>query len=117
MTKHYIGTKIVLAWPEVKDEKEGYAVKYADGYTSWSPKDVFEAAYVDIGHVGHLESWQQRVVGEKAELDAKLVKLDAALENDENKLYMADSQRALLNRQSDAMRAYSAILAERIAAF
>jgi hypothetical protein len=24
---------------------DGYSVRYADGYTSWSPKDVFEAAY------------------------------------------------------------------------
>ena len=25
--------------------KDGYAVRYADGYESWSPKDVFEEAY------------------------------------------------------------------------
>lgn len=45
MTKTYIGTKIITAWREDRDGKEGYAVKYEDGYTSWSPKDVFEAAY------------------------------------------------------------------------
>jgi hypothetical protein len=36
---------------EVGGEKvvqEGYAVKYVDGYISWSPKDVFEAAYQPI---------------------------------------------------------------------
>ena len=27
------------------EKKEGYKVRYADGYESWSPKDVFEAAY------------------------------------------------------------------------
>ena len=27
------------------DEQEGYRVRYADGYESWSPKDVFEDAY------------------------------------------------------------------------
>lgn len=48
MTHHYIGTKIVLAWAVEKDGKAGYGVKYEDGYTSWSPKDVFEAAYRDI---------------------------------------------------------------------
>lgn len=48
MTHHYIGTKIVLAWDAEKDGKAGYGVKYEDGYTSWSPKDVFEAAYRDI---------------------------------------------------------------------
>lgn len=45
MTHHYIGTKEVVAWPEARDGRAGYAVKYADGYTSWSPADTFEAAY------------------------------------------------------------------------
>jgi hypothetical protein len=41
----YIGTKIVHAFPHQQAGKDGYAVHYADGYTSWSPKDVFEEAY------------------------------------------------------------------------
>jgi len=44
----YYGTNRVTAWPELTPEwkpEEGYTVKYADGYTSWSPKDTFEAAY------------------------------------------------------------------------
>lgn len=45
MTQDYYGTKRITAWPQEKDGREGYAVKYSDGYTSWSPKDVFEAAY------------------------------------------------------------------------
>ena len=45
MTKSYIGTKEIQAWEQEKDGKPGYAVKYPDGYISWSPKDVFEAAY------------------------------------------------------------------------
>lgn len=45
MTAIYIGTKIITAWHETRDGKEGYAVKYEDGYTSWSPKATFEAAY------------------------------------------------------------------------
>jgi Protein of unknown function (DUF2829) len=47
-TQDYYGTKKVTAWEQAnpKDETQpGYAVKYADGYTSWSPKDVFEEAY------------------------------------------------------------------------
>ena len=49
MTHKYIGTKIVTAWPATgKDDLPGYGVKYEDGYTSWSPKEVFEAAYRDI---------------------------------------------------------------------
>ena len=32
MQKQYIGTKIITAWPEEKDGREGYGVRYADGY-------------------------------------------------------------------------------------
>jgi hypothetical protein len=49
MTQHYIGSKQVTAWPEEKDGKAGYAVKYDDGYISWSPKGVFERAYLPMG--------------------------------------------------------------------
>ncbi len=45
MTHKYIGTKEVLAWEQDKGDRPGYAVKYPDGYISWSPKEVFEAAY------------------------------------------------------------------------
>ena len=45
MTHKYIGTKEITAWEQEKDGQPGYAVKYADGYTSWSPRDVFKAAY------------------------------------------------------------------------
>lgn len=60
--KKYIGTKTIQAeplsyngWLEHKgDEKrsspdmDGYFVKYPDGYESWSPKEVFEAAYHEL---------------------------------------------------------------------
>lgn len=51
MTKDYYGTKRVTAWPH----GDGYSVKYADGYLSWSPKNVFEDAYqpVDAMSLGH----------------------------------------------------------------
>jgi hypothetical protein len=49
MSQYYVGVKIVFAWKEVRDGKEGYAVKYPDGYTSWSPKDVFETSYLPMG--------------------------------------------------------------------
>lgn len=56
MTQDYYGTKRVTAWPDTQKRKvndklvsvEGYAVTYADGYRSWSPKDVFEAAYKPV---------------------------------------------------------------------
>lgn len=54
--KTYIGTKIVQAEPMHENEwlkgknqesacRDGYKVVYDNGYTSWSPKEVFEAAY------------------------------------------------------------------------
>lgn len=55
MTRAYYGTKRIDAWPQEKDGKPGYAVRYSDDYTSWSPKDVFEAAYqpTDAMNFGH----------------------------------------------------------------
>ena len=55
MTHDYYGTKRITAWEQEKDGAPGYAVKYADGYTSWSPKDTFEAAYqrIDAMSFGH----------------------------------------------------------------
>lgn len=52
----YIGTKIVMAEPcerweeggDVKAAVPGYKVIYPDGYESWSPKDVFEKAYLKV---------------------------------------------------------------------
>ena len=42
----YIGTKIVGAMPEkAGNGAEGYRLVYANGYTSWSPKESFEEAY------------------------------------------------------------------------
>ena len=60
--KTYIGTKIIQASPQKEEEafpdkftdssqgpgRDGYRVVYEDGYTSWSPADVFEAAYVEV---------------------------------------------------------------------
>lgn len=70
--KNYIGVKIVKAKPgtmaeaqamkcgcsvEVQKEifrksgtkdREGYIVKYPDGYISWSPKEAFEEAYREL---------------------------------------------------------------------
>lgn len=69
--KNYIGVKIVKAMPGTLAEaqamkagydvqkklfrqsgtkdQEGYIVKYPDGYISWSPKEVFEEAYRELG--------------------------------------------------------------------
>ncbi len=65
--KQYIGTKIIEAepayrcmdgqgrvtitddpseaFPNFPSVEDGYRVRYADGYVSWSPKEAFEEAY------------------------------------------------------------------------
>lgn len=50
--KNYIGVKIVKAEPKEKNGVPGYAVKYPDGYVSWSPKETFEKAYRGTGLPG-----------------------------------------------------------------
>jgi hypothetical protein len=140
--QHYTGTKQLKAMPMTRldynvyrgwslpaDENgadDGYLVEYTDGgapnhpahtgYVSWSPKAQFEAAYLPMGHVDHLAPHQQRVVGEKVELDDKLTKLRAFLEGKAKELVpAAEYQRMKL--QADAMGVYSDVLAQRIAAF
>ena len=61
---------------------------------------------------------QQRVVDEKAELDARLTKLSAFIGSPEFKNIVTDElERSRLVRQHDIMQEYSSILAWRIAAF
>ena len=60
--KKYLGVKLIEAEPMNKyeyhmnikkedcfeDNEDGYKVVYPDGYVSWSPKDVFEKAYMKV---------------------------------------------------------------------
>lgn len=46
--KTYIGCKVIQAYPDQKEGKDGYHVIYPDGYESWSPKEVFEGAYREV---------------------------------------------------------------------
>ena len=68
--KQYIGTKIIeaepayrcmdghghititddlpVAFPNFPSVEDGYRVRYADGYVSWSPKEAFERAYLPL---------------------------------------------------------------------
>lgn len=52
----YIGTKIITAKQHDNAMGQpGYAVRYADGYSSWSPKEAFEESYrtLDAMLFGH----------------------------------------------------------------
>lgn len=62
--KQYIGTKLIEAEPAYRvdgkiypasgpvprslNRQEGYKVRYADGYESWSPKEVLEKSYLPV---------------------------------------------------------------------
>ena len=139
--KPYIGTKTLNAKPMTRglynefrgwalpvDENpddHGYLVEYTDGgkanteafngYVSWSPKDVFERAYSEVVVNSRLPH-QQRVIDEKAELDARLGKLIPFLCSDTCHGLPFD-ERSRLNHQAEAMNEYSKILGERIANF
>ena len=72
--KTYIGTKVVKAMPMEFHEAcskhgvkvsmsstavakdSGYLVQYDNGYTSWSPKKVFEEAYKEKGSMSYAEA-------------------------------------------------------------
>lgn len=115
MTQHYVGTKIIMAWDLAHaDGREGYAVKYDDGYTSWSPKDKFEAAYLPIGHVGHLPPHVQRLVGELAQNEDRLTKLDSFLSSATASTLPADAI-GLMEDQVKVMRELGTILTDRLA--
>lgn len=67
----YVGVKLIEAepmklgdynkfkgWQMPLDEhplREGYKVVYPDGYVSWSPKEVFEKAYMRVGQNNTIE--------------------------------------------------------------
>lgn len=110
----YIGTKTIKAEPmrllcpdlQTK-QQDGYKVVYPDGYESWSPKDVFEAAYKLA------DTWLDRLRIERDELSARLDKLTAFTEspafND-----VPEHDAALLLDQRNAMAGYLEILTVRI---
>jgi hypothetical protein len=140
--KSYIGTKIIRAepmtrqayndlrgWTVPADENPsdaGYLVEYQDGgkpnvpgfagYVSWSPKAQFEQAYVEIGSDADLKPHQLRMLGEKAEIDVKRIKLAAFLYSGTFAALEA-AERERLEKQMRLMAGYSDVLAERIQAF
>lgn len=84
--KQYIGTKIIKAEPATKGnaaairmglkvedcpntlagmKEDGYRVIYPDGYESWSPKDVFEAAYRETSGMSFGLAIEEAKMGKK----------------------------------------------------
>lgn len=124
--KQYTGTKTVKARPmtmgeayerkllkegirpsECETDKAGYLVEYEDGYQSWSPKDVFEAAYKPS------ETYLERLEIEYDENQARYDKGRSFINSDRfDKLTY--TTRLLLTAQSATQREYICLLIDRI---
>lgn len=81
--KKFVGTKIVEAeemdekefalykketWPSDRPIRDGYKVKYQDNYTSWSPKEIFEASYQENGSLNFGHTLHYLKLGKKVRL-------------------------------------------------
>lgn len=134
----FIGTKMIQATPMTRQEYNdfrgwqlpadeegsdpGYLVIYPDsdpntqhfqGYVSWSPKKQFEEAYTDLGDIRHLSGFQQRLLGEMAQLKEKIRGLGKYIKGPEFlKLHFLD--RSKLEEQHRTMGHYKDILSHRI---
>lgn len=89
----------------------GYYVVYKGGYESFSPADAFEEGYTLVG-----ESYQDRVVQEKKELDERVGRL-VAFGQGVGYAGLPLEEQDRLTRQLLVMEDYSTILGERIEAF
>ena len=124
--KTFLGTKLIKARPMTRGEYNahrgwtppegedqtvlGYLVEYQDGgkpnhaehvgYISWSPADVFEKAYQEIGEVPtHLKPHEQRVFMELEELNIRIRKLGEFINNNPAFKTLTSSERWNLERQ------------------
>ena len=140
--ERYLGVKLIEAEPQLKGHSlgmtkpnqaisehdfniPGYKVVYEDGYTSWSPKDVFEKAYrkikkFDFEYLASKcsEEYQVRVCEEARELDYKISKLNSFITNPAAPFVtLKEDEQTRLKQQLMAMQYYLTILIERIENF
>lgn len=131
----YVATKIVTAWPEDRqrdlpegaapeqapDVIQGYGVRYSDGYTSWCPKAKFEEDNLNLGAIGHLPAFQQRVIGEATALHNNITKLEAWLDKctavELTAPLISSHDLQLLREQFEHMVKYLGVLNQRIASW
>jgi hypothetical protein len=90
---------------------DGYLVEYKGGYQLWSPKDVFDEAYYIA------DTFADRLVLEKAELETKLDKLSTFINSGLPSFErLGDEAKSDLRTQEAIMSAYTIILGKRISA-
>lgn len=134
----YIGTQMVIATsmsrgeyvrylgfdlPELENpEEDGYLVEYTNqppnhinhgGHISWRPKKVFDTLHLDLGLIDDRPEYQQRVIGERAELHRKLHTLAQYMESPKS-YFIPKKELNLLRLQKESMECYLAILDKRI---
>ena len=136
----YIGKKIIKAIPMNREEynkyrgwelpfdedptDEGMLVEYVDGggsnhlnhdgYISWSPKDVFERAYLKFEGSDNDPEFIQRLGAEIAENKDKMTKLMAFLRQGSLDLARTDESTYLLTQQLQVMVMLGNILERRL---
>lgn len=120
--KKYIGTKEVQAQPMSAElaiskgfktstytgKDEGYEVIYQDGYSSWSPKEVFDQAYKPADYP------LDRMYIEYNELLEKLNKLTLFLGREDKEKIAGEFQCELMELQRIHMKSYLLVLRSRI---
>lgn len=124
--KQYTGTKTIKACPmklgeaekvlgraidtsavENREEQEGYLVEYEDGYRSWSPKSVFEKAYMTS------DTYVDRMLIERDDLQKRYLN-GRKFSFSQDFWSLNEVERKLLREQLDTMERYLYILSRRI---
>lgn len=125
--KKYIGTKQIEAEPmtmgeayrrgllhagrvpsESEKSKDGYYVRYDNGYESWSPADVFEKAYKVA------DTFLDRLRIERDELHDRYVKAKNYLSSPLAEKQLTPREKGSLAAQVEFMRQYLLCVEERI---
>ena len=125
--KKYIGTKQIEAEPmtmgeayrrgllhagrvpsESEKSKDGYYVRYENGYESWSPADVFEKAYKVA------DTFLDRLRIERDELHDRYVKDKNYLSSPLAEKQLTPREKGSLAAQVEFMRQYLLCVEERI---
>lgn len=90
------------------DDAEGFLVVYPDGYESWSPKKVFQDAYMKS------ETFVDRLEIELKELNEKACKLDKFISGNDGFQKLGRNEQQLLYNQLFLMNNYARILQTRL---
>ena len=107
---------------DLPDHALGYLVEYEGGYQSWSPKKVFDKAYIKVklpsgGPVILLPDHLLRAYDEAIEVAGKAEKLRAFIETNEKYKALNDIEQNLMSQQLMAMEYYISAITLRMRQF